>query len=233
MRHVKWFLLVSLFFISSCTVDVGRLMNVDTGADGGLSERDVVGGLVEALRIGTQRAADKGGGLNGFYGNPSIKIGLPPSVRKIKSALEFAGMGSVIRDFEKSMNRAAERSVPEAVDIFWTALTEMTFSDAWGILRGGDNAATEYFRAKTYGALKQLFRPMVHDSMAAVGVTSYYQQIEHKINSLPVQLMDTDLDNYVTEKALDGLFKLLADEEKKIRHDPVARTTDILRKVFG
>ena len=203
-------------------------------ASQGLGQSDIVAGLKEALLVGTENAVDVTSKLNGYYSNPEIKIPLPENVRKVENVLRMAGLGQQVTSFEQSMNRAAERAAPEAKALFVGAIKQMTFADAKKILNGRENEATLFFKDKTYHALGQRFQPLVHDAMAEVGVTRYYQTLEDKIRVLPVKgLMDVDLDQYVTDKALDGLFVMLAQEEAKIRTDPAARVTDILKKVFG
>ena len=203
-------------------------------ASQGLGQSDIVAGLKEALRVGTENAVNVTSKLNGYYSNPEIKIPLPENVRKVENVLRMAGLGQQVTSFEQSMNRAAERAAPEAKALFVGAIKQMTFADAKKILNGRENEATLFFKDKTYHALGQRFQPLVHDAMAEVGVTRYYQTLEDKIRVLPVKgLMDVDLDQYVTDKALDGLFVMLAQEEAKIRTDPAARVTDILKKVFG
>jgi len=203
-------------------------------ANQGTGQSDIVAGLKEALRVGTENAVDVTSKLNGYYSNPEIKIPLPENVRKVENVLRMAGMGQQVTSFEQSMNRAAERAAPEAKALFVGAIKQMTFADAKKILNGRENEATLFFKGKTYDALGRRFQPLVHNAMAEVGVTRYYQTLEDKIRVLPVKgLMDFNLDQYVTDKALDGLFVMLAREEAKIRTDPAARVTDILKKVFG
>jgi hypothetical protein len=199
-----------------------------------LSTGDIIAGLKEALKVGTDNTVNFTSKLNGYYKNPQIKIPLPEEVKKYDEILRLAGLGKQIDAFEKSMNRAAEKAAPEAKALFWGAIRQMTFSDAKKILNGRDNEATLYFKNKTYDPLANRFKPLVHGAMAEVGVTRSYQKLENKINTLPVGgLLNFNLDNYVTGKALDGLFYVLAQEEAKIRRDPAARVTEILRKVFG
>jgi hypothetical protein len=203
-------------------------------ASQGLGQSDIVAGLKEALRVGTENAVDVTSKFNGYYSNPEIKIPLPENLRKVDNVLRMAGMGQQVTSFEQSMNRAAERAAPEAKALFVGAIKQMTFADAKKILNGRENEATLFFKDKTYHALGQRFEPLVHNAMAEVGVTRSYQTLEDKIRVLPVKgLMDFNLDQYVTDKALDGLFVMLAQEEAKIRTDPAARVTDILKKVFG
>lgn len=200
----------------------------------GLGQSDIIAGLKEALQVGTRNTVDLTSKVNGYYRNPRIRIPLPEEVQEVKDLLRMAGLGDQVTDFEKSMNRAAERAAPEAKTLFMGAIRQMTFADAKKILKGRDNEATLYFRDKTYEPLTRRFEPLVHSAMDEVGVTRYYQNIERGVDLLPVKgLLDFNLDQYVTEKALDGLFYMLAQEEAKIRNDPAARVTDLLKKVFG
>ena len=200
----------------------------------GLSEEDIIEGLKEALRVGTGKAVDLVSVLDGYYKNPNIKIPLPDNVAQLEKFLRTVGMGGQVDAFLLSMNRAAERAAPHARDIFWDAITKMTFTDAKQILEGRDNEATLYFRNKTGDRLTAAFTPIVHDAMAEVGVTRIYQDLDKKMKTIPfADQFRFDLDQYVTGKALDGIFFMLAAEERKIRKDPQARVTEILRKVFG
>jgi hypothetical protein len=204
------------------------------GKDNALSEDEIVSGLKEALEIGTANAVKLTGAKDGYLENPRIRIPLPENVEKAESILRTTGLGRQVDDFELSMNRAAERAAPKAQSIFQDAIRQMTFSDAKQILNGGDHAATSYFEDKTSDSLRKAFQPDVHQAMAEVGVTRTYQDLNDKASKLPfVDDLAPDLDQYVTDKALDGLFLMLAEEEKKIRQDPAARVTDLLKKVFS
>jgi hypothetical protein len=199
-----------------------------------LSEEEIIRGLKEALKIGTGNAVEKVSQVGGYFNNPKIRIPLPEKVQKVEKLLRVAGMGSQIDAFEKSMNRAAERAAPEAKSLFWGAIKKMTFSDAKNILNGRDNEATLYFKEKTSHRLNELAKPIIHDAMGEVGVTRAYQDLDAKARTIPFAgSLRFDLDQYVTDRALDGLFLMLAEEERKIRQDPAARVTDLLKKVFG
>jgi len=199
-----------------------------------LTEGDMVSGLKEALRIGTSNAVTTVSKADGFFANPQIRIPLPDSVKKVESILRTAGFGSYIDEFELSMNRAAEKAAPQAKALFTDALGQMTFEDARIILEGGDTAATDYFRARTSEPLGAVFKPIISDSMASVGATQSFRNLNDQVRSVPfVGSLGVDLDQHVTDKSLDGLFYMLAEEEKKIRQDPAARTTDLLKRVFG
>ncbi len=199
-----------------------------------ISESEIVEGLKQALEIGTGKAVDLVSKRDGFYNNPQIKIPLPSSVQKAEKLLRGAGFGSKVDAFELSMNRAAERAAPEAKSIFWDAIKKMKFEDAKKILNGGDDEATQYFKDKTYLRLQEIFEPIVKKSMGEVGVTRRFQDLNAKVQKIPfADSFSLDLNKYVTEGALNGLFKMLAEEEKQIRSDPAARGTDLLKKVFG
>lgn len=204
------------------------------GVEQGLTEEEIVKGLKEALEVGTNNAVALVSRYNGYFKNPKIKIPLPENVQKVEKVLRSIGLGRQVDEFELSMNRAAERAAPKAKAIFWDAITKMTFSDARNILDGQDDAATLYFRQKTSPQLQSAFKPVVNQAMSEVGVTQAYKAVDQKIRSLPfTESLSFDLDQYVTDKALNGLFLMLAEEEKKIRRDPAARVTDLLKKVFG
>ncbi len=201
---------------------------------GELSDSKIIEGLKEALRIGTGNAVATVSRVNGYYKNPTIRIPLPETVQKVERILRVAGFGSQVDAFELSMNRAAERAAPEATSLFIDAIKEMTFSDAREILQGRDNEATLYFEDKTRGRLYTLFRPIVHSAMSEVGVTRLYQELNEMVRTIPfAESIRFDLDEYVTDKGLDGLFFMVGEEERKIRQDPAARVTDLLKKVFG
>jgi len=198
-----------------------------------ITEADIIRGLKEALHIGTDKAIKGVSKINGYYKNPKIKIPLPERVQKVEKLLRAAGYGAQVDSFELSMNRAAEKAAPKAKTLFWDSIKGMTFSDAKKILKGRENEATLYFKGKTFDRLREIFKPIVHDAMHQVGVTRAYQNLDAKVRSIPfAERLSFDLDQYVTGRALDGLFLMLAEEEAKIRRDPAARVTDLLKKVF-
>lgn len=199
-----------------------------------LSESEIIEGLKQALEIGSADAVEMVSQKGGYYDNPAIKIPLPESVQKVEKLLRGAGFGSKVDAFELSMNQAAEKAAPEAKSIFWDAIAKMEITDAKNILNGADDEATQYFKGQTSDQLQQIFKPIVEESMADVGVTRSYQELNDKVESIPfADPMSFDLDQYVTDGALGGLFKMLAEEEKKIRTEPAARVTDLLKKVFA
>jgi hypothetical protein len=204
------------------------------GLGGGLTEGKIIEGLKEALQIGTRNAVETVSRVGGYYENPKIKIPLPGAVQKVEKLVRAAGYGPQLDAFEMSMNRAAERAAPEAKGIFWDAIKEMNVADARKILQGQDNEATLYFKDKTHDRLGEIFKPMVRNAMSGVGVTRSYQDLEEKVQSIPfVGSWTFDLDEYVKNGALEGLFLMLGEEEKKIRQDPAARVTDLLKEVFA
>jgi len=204
------------------------------GGEKGLSEDEIINGLKQALEIGTSNAVTTVSKADGYFKNQKIRIPLPENVMKVEKLLRATGFGNQVDEFELSMNRAAERAAPEAKTIFWDAIKQMSFTDAREILNGPDNAATLYFQEKTSDRLQGIFKPITHQAMSEVGVTRYYQSIDDKMKTIPfADQMSFDLDQYVTDKALDGLYLMLAEEEKKIRDDPAARVTNLLKKVFG
>ncbi len=201
---------------------------------GELSENKIIQGLKEALQIGTGNAVQNVSQVDGYYKNPKVRIPLPESVQKVEKVLRAVGYGPKVDAFELSMNRAAERAAPEAKSLFIGSIKQMSFSDAREILQGRDNEATLYFEDKTRGRLNELFKPIVHRVMSEVGVTRSYQELDTKVRSIPfTERISFDLDEYVTNKGLDGLFHMVAEEERKIRQDPAARITDLLKEVFG
>lgn len=200
----------------------------------GLSETKIASGLKEALRIGTENAVHLTGRLDGYFLNQAIKILMPEKLRTMEKTLRAVGFGPQLDEFVLSMNRAAERAAPAAKQIFWNAITQMTFEDARKILSGHETAATEYFKTKTTDQLTIAFKPIVDQAMNEVGVTRQYKELTGKFQTIPFVKSETfDLDQYVVGKALDGLFYMVGEEEKKIRTNPAARVTDLLKEVFG
>ena len=214
--------------------DVLKGLQKGIGGTSAASNTEIVNGLKEALQIGTGNAVQTVSKLDGYYKNPKIRIPLPDTVQKTEKILRAAGYGSKLDEFELSMNRAAEKAAPEAKGLFMDAIKQMTFTDAKKILNGRENEATLYFKDKTSPRLREVSKPIVHQAMGEVGVTKSYQDLEQSARSVPFAgTFAFDLDKYVTDRALDGLFLMVAEEEKKIRQDPMARTTDLLKKVFG
>ena len=195
----------------------------------------VASGLKEALSVGTKNAVGLLSGKDGYFANEAVKILLPENVRRVGDALRMAGYQKEVDAFVLSMNRAAEKAAPRAADIFAGAIREMSITDAQKILGGGNTAATEYFKSKTSTQLFDAFKPDISKSMSEVGVTRAYKAMTDRYTSMvPFAKMESlDLDRYVTNKSLDGLFYMVGQEETKIRTNPAARTTELLRKVFA
>lgn len=199
-----------------------------------LSDDTIIKGLKEALAMGAEKAVDLVSKSDGYYKNPEIKIPLPPALQKIETVLKSMGLEGLVDQFEMSMNRAAEQAAPQATALFVDAVKEMSFSDARKILNGRENEATLYFKERTQDKLSELFKPVVHKSMAEVGVTRNFQELSAKASTIPFSdTLNLDPDTYVTNRALDGLFLMLAKEEEKIRKNPTARVTDLLKTVFN
>lgn len=204
------------------------------GGSSGLSDSKIGSGLKEALEKGAENAVAITGKTDGFYGNQAIKILLPKNIRPLEKGLGAMGYQSKIDAFVLSMNRSAEAAAPEAKKIFRDAVLAMSFDDARKILSGSDTAATDYFKNKTTDQLTTAFRPYVEKTMSENGVTQQYDALTGNLKSIPfAKNEDLDINKYVLGKALDGLFFMLAEEERKIRKDPAARTTDLLKEVFG
>lgn len=228
--------IIVLLLVSGCAGFSSDSLDaiIRSGGEGPLDENTVAAGLREALRVGTQRSVETTSRLDGFLGNALIRIVVPEQFQKAANTLRDLGFGKKVDEFEVAMNRAAERAAGEATGVFWDAITGITIADAWAILNGGETAATEYFRANTEQTLRGKFKPVVQDKMSQVGLYTIYNELSDYYNKLPfVTKPALDLDEYVTERALDGLFTILGQEEKRIREDPLARTTRLLERVFG
>jgi len=191
-------------------------------------------GLKEALQIGAANAVSLTGQTDGYFQNAAIKILMPKELQSVEKGLRAVGYGPQVDEFVLSMNRAAEKAAPQAKDIFVAAIGQITFADARQILTGGDTAATEYFRSKTSDSLRAAFQPPVKAAMDATGVTQQYKALMERFQSIPfAKSYSFDIDAYVVNGALNGLFVVLGDEERKIRKDPAARVTGLLKQVFG
>jgi hypothetical protein len=206
-----------------------------SGPGSNLDDPTIAKGLKEALATGTARAVKSVSQSDGYFGNDLIKILLPEKIRSTADLLGKFGFQQEVDEFVLSMNRAAEKAAPKATDHFVAALKAMTFDDARAILMGDATSATQYFRKKTGDKIYADFKPVVVSNMKDVGVSRYYSQMTEKFQAVPFAgaVGSFDLDHYVTAKAVDGLFTMLGEEEKKIRTDPAARGTELLKKVFG
>jgi hypothetical protein len=196
-------------------------------------ESTIITALKEAISVGTDNAVKSVSELDGYLTNQAIKILIPEKFKMVTDGLRKIGYNKTVDDFILSMNRAAEKAAPQAKSIFIDAIKEMTFDDAKKILNGNETAATEYFKTKASEKLYDAFTPIISSSVNEVGATRYYKDMVSKFSFLPfVKTGTLNLDDYVTNKALDGLFHMIGEEEKKIRTDPKARVTELLEKVF-
>jgi hypothetical protein len=201
---------------------------------GDLSNKDAVGGLKQALTQGAGKAVDQLGKADGFLGNPKVRIPLPENMRKVEGLMRKLGMGKNVDELETAMNRAAEAAVPEARTLLVNSIKQMSVQDAKGILTGGDDAATQYFKRTTAAPLAGKFRPIVGKAIAKVRLAEKYDEFAGKASKLGlVKEDDTHLENYVTAKALDGLYLMIGDEERAIRKDPLGAAGNLAKKVFG
>ena len=198
-----------------------------------LSGNTITRGLKEALEVGTERGVAKLSSVDGFFKDAAIKILMPPEAQKVEQRLKSAGLGKLVDNAVLSMNRAAEDASKSAAPIFINAIKKMSISDATGILKGGDFAATNYLKIKTTANLTQAFRPVIEQSLAKVNATKYWNTVFSTYNQFSLNKVNPDLWGYVTEKALTGIFYEIALQEQKIRKDPVAQSTELLKKVFG
>ena len=199
------------------------------------SAEEVSKGLIEALHIGSEKAVSLAASEGGFLNNPLIHIPLPENLQTVATSLRRIGLGSQMDRFEGTLNAAAEKASSEALPILTQSIKEMTFDDAMRVWKGDDTAITRYFEEKTRQPIYEKYKPVVQEAVQQAGVTSSYQSLVSRPTVRAVATgmnLNTDMNEYVTEKALDGLFTLLAEEEKQIRNNPVARTTDLLKKLF-
>ncbi len=199
-----------------------------------ITGKDANGGLKEALTQGAGKAVEMLGRQDGFLGNPKVKIPLPESVQKVEGMMRGLGMGKQADELVNAMNRAAEAAVPQAKTLLVNSIKQMSVEDAKGILSGGEDSATQYFRRTTSGPLGEKFKPVVQKAMAKVKLAEKYDQLAGKAAKFGlVREQDAHLENYVTQKTLDGLYLMIAEEEKAIRQDPAGAAGKLAKKVFG
>lgn len=233
--------LLLLFFSATIVLtsqaQLGDLLKKATGksekGSSNLSTDEIANGLKEALNKGVSEGTTKLSAVDGFFKDAAIKILMPADAQKVEKTLRGVGLGQQVDDAILTMNRAAEDAAKSASPIFVNAIKSMSIEDAWGILKGGDSAATRYLRTKTTPALTAAFKPVIDQSLEKTGATKYWNTVFTSYNKFALNKINPDLSDYVTEKALSGIFYQIALEEMKIRKDPVARTTDLLKKVFG
>lgn len=248
MKRIFLLSVATLLLFSASQAQLKRLFKKDstgkTGVDkiiqkvpgkksGGLTNDEVVSGLKEALEVGTKKGAERLSAVDGFFKDAVVKILMPPEAQKVEKTLRDVGFGKQVDNAVLSMNRAAEDAAKSAAPIFINAIKQMSIQDAFGILRGGDFAATNYLKEKTTASLTEAFRPVIESSLKKVNATKYWNTVFTTYNRFSKEKVNTDLPAYVTEKAMAGIFYQVGQEEQKIRKDPVARTTDLLKKVFA
>ncbi len=236
----KMILIVVIVLFSSIQFSCADMLNqipTLTTTNGGLTKEEIIKGLKEALVVGATNSSSSASKVDGFNLNTLIRIPFPPEAIKVKNTVDNLGLSDLTKDFVKSLNRAAEEGSKKALPIFKNAILNITINDGIKILRGPDNAATEYLKSKTKDALTAEFTPVVNNALQTVNVTKYWTPIASAYNKTTIltgeKAVNPNLSEYVTQKTLDGFFTLIAAEEKKIRKDPVARVSDILKKVFG
>jgi hypothetical protein len=221
------------FNLEGVITSVGSVLGTATGG-GNMTESKASEGLKAALKAGTDMASNNLGSVDGFLANAAVKILFPPEAKKVESTLRSIGMNKVCDDVVVSVNRAAESAVVEAKPIFAAAITSMSIQDAIGILTGGQNSATEYLRKSSGQALMQKFQPIIKSNLDKANATKYWGDVMGAYNNVPfVQKVNPDLTQFVTQKAIDGIFMMVAQEELKIRQNPTARVGSIIQDVFG
>jgi hypothetical protein len=213
---------------------IKQITNAVSGQGSGLSNAEIINGLKEALKVGTNNSTAAASKLDGYYKNPLIKIPFPREVSEVEKTLRNMGMNKEVDKFVMTLNRAAEDAAKSAAPVFLNSIQKMTINDGLSILKGGNDAATQFLKNTSNAALIASFKPIVQNSLSKVQITQYWNPLMTTYNKIPfVKKVNPDLNQYVTDKAIEGLFKLIAAEELKIRKDPAARINDILKKVFG
>jgi hypothetical protein len=237
MKSLKLYLLACALFFGQFTIQGQLLKNLEKmlPSNGNtFSNEEAAAGIREALINGTENSVNLVSAVDGYFGNPKIKIPFPPEAQQVEQKLRAFGLGSKVDEAIVTMNRAAENAAKDIQPIFVSAIKSMSISDAIGIVKGDDHAATEYLRKTTSDPLFIKIKPVVEKSLEEVDATRYWDDLINTYNAFPfVKKMNPDLAEYVTEKAISGLFVMVALEEEKIRKDPLARTSELLQKVFG
>jgi hypothetical protein len=236
MKKILFSLVILTALISTACDTVYEVLDtVYTNGPVEPSITEMTGGLKNALEVGTGIAVSGLNKKDGFFGDPLVRIPFPEEAQFAANALNTIGLGGLVTEFEKLLNKGAEEGAAAALPIFKNAIKSMTIQDAKNILLGGDNAATQYFETKTRGKLQAAFSPYVKDALDKVNATKAWSDLTTAYNNIPLTNKDieTDIVKYATDKALDGLFLKVAEQEKLIRQDPIKRTTDLLKKVFG
>ena len=248
MKLHKLFLIVSIISLTSCAELIQVAQSIDFENNAPLTQNEIIAGLKEALIVGTDSSASKLGLVNGYYGDELVKVLLPPEADMIvKNARKIPGGEKLIEDVILKINRAAEDAASEAKPIFVNSIRSMTIADALGILKGEENAATQYLKKTTYTQLTELYSPKIKTSLdkkiiGNISTTDSWNKLTGEWNKIAgsmigeiggLEPVNISLENYLTEQALNGLFLKIAEEEKQIRTDPVARVTNLLKRVFG
>lgn len=234
MRRSYLLLLVVLIGCTSAQINQAISDFGKAGGDSRPTSSEVAEGLKEALLKGVSVGADRLSQADGYFKNPEIKIPFPPDTKKVEDRLRQVGMGDQVDRFVATLNHGAEEAAKEAKPIFISAIQQMTIEDAWGILKGQQDAATQYLKRTTSVQLKDKFKPVIKNSLDKVSATKYYGDLVGTYNKIPlVEKVNPNLDDYATDLAIQGLFVMIAKEEQNIRKDPLARTTDILKRVFA
>jgi hypothetical protein len=234
MRRIYFSVILILVLVPVSHAQFGDIFKRKQPATSGpLTNDKITAGLKEALQVSTTKAVSLVSKRDGFLMNDAIKIPLPEKLRTVSKGFRMVGMGAQFDELEVGMNRAAEQASPKAKAIFIAALKKMTFDDARQIWNGSDTAATEYFRRASSAELTEAFTPIVHDSLSRLGVVRQYNAAMNSVPQGAALTGNFDLDGYVVQETLDGLFYMLGKEEQKIRKDPAAQTTALLRAVFG
>jgi Protein of unknown function (DUF4197) len=233
-RMILFTALVLAGYGAIAQIKLNKVKDAVLSSSGQLSADEVGAGLKEALINGASKGADIVSQADGYFKNAEIKIPFPPEVKNVETRLRQLGMGGEVDKFVLALNRAAEDAAQEAKPVFVSAIRQMTIQDAYAILKGEQDAATQYLKRTTSGELTDKFKPIIQSSLNKVNATQYYRNLITAYNRIPlVKKVNPDLDDYATGKALEGLFVMVAKEEKAIRQNPQARTSDLLRKVFG
>lgn len=235
------FPLALLFAVGGCAGENGDAWRTGAGSvlqgvlgGGALGQNEIAAGLKEALKVGTDRVVDDLGQQDGFFADPKVRIPLPKVLAQAQSSLRLIGASALVDDLELRINRAAEQATPIAKDIFWGAITSLTFEDVNAIYRGPNDAATQYLDRTTRGQLNEAMRPIIDDALAQAGAVAAYDAIIEQAQAAPfLPDLKTNLTNHVLGRAMDGMFGYLAIEEAAIREDPVKRSTALLKRVFG
>jgi hypothetical protein len=236
MKKIFLFVLIVGAIVGNANAQLDKLKKAAKQLTSGnsLSSEEIAAGLKEALTNGISKGSDLVSQVDGYFKNPEIKLPFPPDAKRAEEKLRQMGMGAEVDKFILTLNRAAEDAAKESKPIFVAAIKGMTIQDAANILKGQPDAATQYLKKTTSTPLRDKFKPVIKNSLAKVNATKYYTDLINTYNKIPlVQKLNPNLDDYATDKALEGLFIMIAREEKNIRQNPLARTSELLKKVFG